>query len=263
MLTGRAAAMCDIIRGMKSDPSLHAKAISLRKTGLSYNEIRKKLNNSIAKSTLSLWLKSIPLTPKHRARLYTKQIQILSRGPQSQKERRKREVDKILKEAKREIMTPLSEQTFKLFGAALYWGEGSKGNVFQVTNSDPRLILFMVNWIEKVFHIKKVSLRARLNIYPQQNEKEIKDFWSELTNIPVKNFGKSYVKPLSKGYKKNNLYYGTVRIEVPKSGDYIHRVYGWTQAVLESENAKATKVEKKWIRLTRKNRPVNLETYHP
>jgi orotate phosphoribosyltransferase-like protein len=56
---------------MKRDyKKLQSEAIKLRKAGLSYGEIRKKLN--VAKSTLSLWLKSIPLTPEQKARLYTK-----------------------------------------------------------------------------------------------------------------------------------------------------------------------------------------------
>jgi hypothetical protein len=116
----------------------------------------------------------------------------------------------------------------------------------------------MTHWIEKVFGIKRIFLRAWLNIYPQQNEKEIKQFWSDLTGIPIGNFGKSYVKPFSTGYKKNDLYYGTIRIEVQKSGNYTHRIYGWTQAVLEYEDKKVKNIERKWIKLTRNNRPVNL-----
>jgi hypothetical protein len=241
----------------KNYVALKKKAVAFRKQGLSYKEIKEKIG--APKSTLSAWLKSVPLKPEYRERLYTKQIQILSRGSQSQKERRAREVKEIIDKAKQEINTPLSEQSFKLFGAALYWGEGTKGNMLQVTNSDPRLILFMVNWIEKIFSIKRKFLKARLNIYPQQNEREIKRFWSDLTGIPTSNFGKSYVKPLSSGYKKNNLYYGTIRIEVPKSGNYIHEVYGWTQAVLEQEDKKSKETEKRWVRLTKVNRPVNLK----
>ncbi|MDO8470302.1 MAG: hypothetical protein Q7S84_04825 [bacterium] len=230
----------------------------LRKLGKSYGEIRKKIG--VSKGTLSSWLKEIPLSPKDRERLYTKQIEILSRGAPSQRERRKREVAEIIAHAKAEITLPLSEQAFLLFGTALYWGEGSKGNQLYVTNSDPRLILFMARWIEKVFSIPRRKLKARLNIYPQQNEQELKQFWSDLTGIPIKNFGKSYVKPISTGYRKNNLYYGTMRIEVPRSGDFIHRVYGWTQAVLEKEDASAKRIERKWVRLTRVRRPVNLKT---
>src|SRR3989344_8755115 len=237
---------------------LKNQAQSLRKTGKSYGDIASKL--AVPKSTLSLWLRDFPLSQEQKTKLYTKQIQILTLGPNSQRQRRIREINAILEKAKGEIQFPLSDQTLLLMGAALYWGEGSKGNKMQVTNSDPALILFTIRWIEKVFGISSRELKAKLNIYPQQNELLIKKFWSSLTGIPIKNFGKSYVKPFSKGYKKNNLYYGTIRIEVPKSGDYIHRVYGWTQAVLERENRHAKRVEQRWMRLTKVNRPVNLDT---
>ena len=118
----------------------------------------------------------------------------------------KAEVDKIIKSAEEEIKIPLSPTALRLFGAALYWAEGSKGKRFEITNSDPYLILFMAKWLKRVFGIDGINLKARLNIYPQQNEREIKRFWSALTGIPAASFGKSYIKPLSKNYKKNNLF---------------------------------------------------------
>jgi len=53
-------------------------AIELRKEGLSYGEIKKEVN--VSKSTLSLWLKTVPLTPEQRERLYTKKVLILARA---------------------------------------------------------------------------------------------------------------------------------------------------------------------------------------
>lgn len=236
--------------------TLRVRAIRLRKRGLSYNEIRKRVN--VSKSTLSVWLKAIPLTLEHRKRLYTKQIQILSRGPQSQKERRAREIEKIIQQARCEITLPLSHDALRLFGAALYWAEGSKGKMCEITNSDPRFILFIVRWIEAMFKIRPACLKARLNIYPQQNETRIKKFWSDLTDIPVENFGKSYVKPASTGYKKNTLYYGTIRIEIPRGTDMRHRIFGWTQVALKSVEPKVMLTEKRWQKLKTVNRPVNL-----
>src|SRR3989344_3684211 len=239
---------------MKPLTELQKKAIKLRKRGLSYSEIRKQIN--VAKSSLSLWLKHIELKPEHKARLYTKHIQFLNLGAQSQKERRAREVTEIIKNAEEEIKSPLSIDAYRLMGAALYWAEGSKNGLCQVTNSDPRLICFMVKWIEKMFSMPPKNLKARLNIYPQQNEKQIKKFWSELTGIPLERFGKSYVKPLSKGYKKNNLYYGTMKIYVPRGTDSIHRVFGWLNAVLKNLDSSAKIVERKWISLKETARPV-------
>jgi len=236
---------------------LKTKATQLRNSGLSYNEIRSTIG--VSKSTLSSWLKNIRLKPEYRKRLYTKQIEILSRGPKSQKERRIKEIEQIIKTAENEITHPISFEAFRFAGAALYWAEGSKGRMMEITNSDPDLILFIVRWIEKVFKISAKNLKARLNIYPQQSDLEIKKFWSEITNIPVENFGKSYVKPFSTGYRKNNLYYGTIRIEVPKSANMVHQVFGWTRGLLKDNSSKVLTVKKTWHHLIKTQRPVNLK----
>ncbi|MCL4405097.1 MAG: helix-turn-helix domain-containing protein [Patescibacteria group bacterium] len=241
---------------MDAKDRLKLRAIRLRKDGLSYNEIRKV--TPIAKSTLSLWLKSVPLSSSQRKRLYTKQITILSRGSQSQKERRKREVREIIEAAEDEIILPLDTQAHLLFGAALYWAEGSKKNLFEITNSDPALIAFMVRWIEKVFLVSPKELRAWLNLYPQQDEVSIKRFWSGLTGIPFSNFGKSYTKPPGKNYKKNNLYYGTIKVMIPRSTDLKHRMFGWIKAVLKEDGPRVEAVLKRWERLKSVARPVNL-----
>jgi len=242
----------------KNYTDLKKTATRLRCAGLSYNEIRQSVD--VSKSTLSLWLKSIPLKPEYKKRLYTKQIEILSMGPQSQKERRIREISKILKDAEGEIELPPSLDAYKLFGAALYWGEGTKGQGFEITNSDPHCILFMVRWFEKIFQISPEVLRAHLNIYPQQNESEIRRFWSHLTGIPLRNFGKTFIKPVSKNYKKNILYFGTIKVRVPKGTDMRHRTFGWVRAILRDIDPKVQLAQSKWASLTKTPRPVNLST---
>jgi len=240
----------------KEYTGIKKQSVVLRKNGLSYGEISKKLK--IPKSTLSLWLKNVSLNPEQRQKLYTKQIRLLNFGPFSQKQRRDKEIAFIINKAELEIKKPVALDTYRLFGSALYWAEGSKSKMFQMTNSDPYLILFWVRWLEKIFNIIPHELKARLNIYPQQSEKQIKKFWSDLTGIPVINFGKSYIKPLSKNYKKNNLYYGTIRIEVPKGTDYRHRVYGWTQTILKDITPQITLTEKRWEKLRNVAKPINL-----
>lgn len=245
---------------MNAPKELKTKAIYLRKRGLSYNEIRHHV--PVAKSTLSLWLKSTPLSKEHKRRLYTKNILLLSRGPNSQHERRKREIEAIIARAHSEIHLPIQPETFQLMGAALYWAEGSKTKKFEFTNSDPHFILFMVRWAEKIFGLSSKTFSATLNIYPQQNEVRLKKFWSELTNIPLHNFGKSFVKPLSKNYKKNNLYYGTIKVYVPRGTDMRHRVFGWIEAALKNIEPKVNSITKRWISLKKTPRPVNLSPHN-
>ncbi len=235
---------------------LKIKATELRKKGLSYGEIRRDIN--VPKSTLSLWLKNIPLTLEQRKHLYTKGVWALARGPHSQKERRAQEIAKIIEEAEKEIQLPLSLETYRLLGSALYWAEGKKTKHFAVTNSDPYFIVFMVRWFEKIFRVSPKNLKARLNIYSQQNELEIKCFWSQLTGIPFENFGKSYIKPPNKSYKKNNLYFGTMEVRVPKGTDMRHRVFGWIKAALKDIAPDVEFVQKEWKSLKEVPRPVNL-----
>ncbi len=249
--------MCGIVGGMKNYNILKTKAIIFRKDGLSYGDIKKKLN--VSKSTLSYWLKDVPLEEKYKKKFYTNRILNLAQGTQSQKERRGREIAEIIKKAKQEISESISLESYRLFGAALYWAEGNKKHDLAVTNSDPHLILFMVRWFEKIFGVSpKNGFKAHLNIYPQQNEKHIKQFWSELTGIPLENFGKSFIKPLNKNYKKNNLYYGTIKIKVHKGTDKRHRIFGWIKAVLKDVSPKTQFVQQEWKQLEEVSRTINL-----
>ena len=235
---------------------LKNKAISLRKKGISYGEIKKIIK--VSKSTLSYWLKDVPLTKEQKKRLYTNSIAILSKGPQSQKERRKREIQEIIKKSEQEIKKPISFETYRLFGVALYWAEGDKKNGLCVTNSDPSLILFMVKWFKDILGISPKNTKAYLNIYPQQNDLKIKKFWSQLTGIPLENFGKSYIKPLNKNYKKNNLYYGTIKIVPLKGTNYRYKIFGWIKAILRETNIEAEKIQHNWKKLTEVSRAINL-----
>ncbi len=237
--------------------SLKKKAVNLRSGGLSYGEIKKVLG--VSKSSLSSWLKSIPLKSEYKKRLYTKQIRGLSLGAKSQKERRAVEVKKIIEQAEDQIKFPLSEEALRMFGVALYWGEGSKRKMLEITNSDPYLILFFIHWLNKMFGIKSINLKARLNIHRKQSEFEIKKFWSELTGIPLKNFGKTYIKPISGGYKNNKLYFGTLRLEVPKSVNIRYTILGWLTGLMKNfskVNVEALKI--KWQPLEKSAKSVNL-----
>ncbi|MCF7845457.1 MAG: hypothetical protein K9M12_01700 [Candidatus Pacebacteria bacterium] len=235
---------------------LKIKAINLRKKGFSYGEIKKEID--VPKSTLSYWLKTVPLNSTQKKRLYTKNIINMAKGPQSQKQRREREISKIVKNAEEEVALPISFESYRLIGAFLYWAEGRKTKHFEITNSDPSLILFMVKWIEEVLMVPPSQMKASINIYSQQNDQDLKKFWSQLTKIPLENFGKSFVKPPNKRYKKNNLYYGTVKIRVLKGTDFRHRVYGWIKAVLKDVDPHSELVQKKWKSLREVPRPVNI-----
>lgn len=231
------------------DDSIKARARSMRKLGRSYGEIAKLLG--VAKSTVSLWCRHIALSAEARKRLYTLQVEILSRGPKSSQARRQAEISEIIQQAKQEVSLPLSKESKKIAGAMLYWAEGSKTVDFNFTNSDPYLVLFMVNWMDEVFGIKPATLVAYLNIHTGQDELTIKKYWSKLTGIPINNFGKTFIKPEGVGFKQNNLYYGTIRIRAPKASNLRHQVFGWINAILSDLSPEMALKQKQWSRVSR------------
>lgn len=222
-------------------------AKKLRKRGLSYGEIAHKIK--ISKSTAKYWCKDIILKPEDQKRLYTKQIKMLSEGPKSSHNRRQEKIAKIIENAEKEISFPINSDTYKLFGAALYWAEGNKVSDFTVTNSDPLLIRFMTQWFCKIFDIKPNDFKAHLNIYSQQDELKLKMFWSDITGIPLNKFGKTSIKLANKNYRKNTLYYGTIKVRVNKGTDFRHQVFGWINAILKETKINIETIEKKWYKL--------------
>lgn len=241
---------------MKTNSEKEFAARAMRKEGKSYGEICKRLD--VAKSTLSYWLKDIPLTKTQRSLFYTERIRNLSQGPHGSRARRQREIEIIRAKARVEVSQALSDETYKLLGAGLYWAEGTKRGMLEITNSDPALIYFMVRWFAKTFEVNPKTFKAKLNIHSQQSDNDLKGFWSDLCGIPVDRFGKSYIKPSSKNVKKNNLYYGTIQVTVPKSSDMKWQVFGWLEGALASQSKAVGKYVRQWGHLQAVERPINL-----
>ncbi|MBU3964166.1 hypothetical protein KJ562_00300 [Patescibacteria group bacterium] len=219
---------------MKPKPNEKRIVQCLRKQGLSYNEILQKV--PVTKSSISFWCQGVELTPEQKERLNKKRERNLQRiiilGPKAIAKKRKKEIHKIKIEAKKEIHS-LAPYEFKIVGAMLYWAEGSKSGGVEITNSDPKLIKFMVRWLKQVCEAQPERLKARLNIHANQNDKKIKKYWSEITNIPISQFGKSYIKPEGTGHRKNILDNGVIRIRFG-SEDLRHRIMTWIKVLYQS-----------------------------
>jgi len=196
----------------------------LRKEGSSYREILEQVK--VSKSSLSLWCKDICLTNSQLMRLSTKRP-IKNYGAEANHRNRQAEIKRIRTLAKKEIGN-ISNQEFKLMGIALYWAEGSKTKNAEVSNSDPKIIKFMVKWFEKFCSVKPIKLKAQLHVHSGQDEVRMKKYWSVLTGIPLNNFCKSYIKPEGTGHRKNILYNGTIKIRFC-SENLRHRILGWIE----------------------------------
>ena len=190
-------------------------AIKLRKRGKSYNEILKKVR--VSKGTLSLWLRGIKLTKKQEKELYVTRRQKNARLLADMKqEKKKRQIENINKAAKKQIFNLIKDRLF-LAGLMLYWAEGDKSEqaeLVKFSNSDPKMIEFMMKWFRKICKVEEQRFRIALHIHELHNEIYLKKYWSHLTNIPIKQFHKTQIKSTSIGHRKKMLYNGTCSIRI-------------------------------------------------
>ena len=212
----------------------YEKARLLRKKGCAYNDIKKELG--LSKSTISLWCRDVKLTNQQRAALMysSKRMAAQKLGAKANHEKREKEIAVIREIAKKEIVN-LMPKAFQVAGAMLYWAEGTKTQSTAVSNSDPRIIKFMVHWFDKFFQITPKQLKAHLHIHYGNDEKKIKKFWSTLTGIPLDNFGKSFIKPKGTGHRTNILPNGIIKIRVKGVGteNLRHRIIAWSEKIYE------------------------------
>ena len=201
---------------------LRQKTRRLRKTGKSYQEIIRRFK--LSKSTVSRWCKDIELSPA-QIEVLGKRYDTQLRGAKANQAKRQKEVEAIQKTARKEIKKP-NREMLKIAGVMLYWAEGNKTNHLGLTNSNPAIIIFMVNWFEEFLNVKPSQLKAYLHLHSGQNEKKVKRYWSKLTGVPENRFGKTYIKPEGTGHRKNKLYNGTIRISVYNK-DLFYKVLTW------------------------------------
>lgn len=222
---------------------LKEKAIKLRKQGLSYSEILKKI--FVSKSTLSLWLQSVKLSKKQKQRLTQKKLEAMSRGWEAIRRKRINKTKEIVKKAKHELAKiKIDPQKLLIIGAILYWAEGSKQKKNSVSqgiifsNSDPLMIKLFIKWLKQCLKIEdeRIKLEIYIHIDQKKRKKEIINYWTQITGYPKGKFDKIYYKRHNlKSLRKNQgeNYYGLMRVKVRRSADLNRKISGWIQAICE------------------------------
>lgn len=221
---------------------LQEKASDLRKRGLSYKDILKTV--PVSKSTISRWCKDISLTSEQKSTLGRRYDAAL-KGSKAVQLKRRAEVEKITEAAKAEIGS-IQQSDLKLIGAMLYWAEGNKTEFAGVTNSDPDLIRVMMKWFRDICKVPDDKFRAHLHIHSGQDEAKMKDYWSDVTGIPLGRFGKSFVKKEGSGHRKRVLYNGTIKINIFNK-NLLHKILGWIEGFKSSFRGASSMVEQQTL----------------
>ena len=172
------------------------KSLVLRKQGKSYSQIKKILG--VSKSTLSLWLRNYPLSKQRIRELRDWNEQRIERFRETMRRKREERLKRFYKEQKK-LIFPFTKREIFLAGLFLYWGEGTKTQsaTLSVSNTDPSVIKFFINWLNRSLEVSKEKMRVQLHLYRDMNiQKEIQ-FWSKLLNISHDQFIKPYIKTSS------------------------------------------------------------------
>lgn len=223
-------------------PDFKEKAINLRRQGLSYSEILREV--PVAKSTLSLWLRSVNLSNPQKQRLTEKKLAGMQRGWIAKRNQRIDLTKKIKLNAKNEIKN-ISKKELWLVGIALYWAEGNKEKPHNISqgvafsNSDPMMIRVFMKWLRKILKIPEDDIKYELYIHENSKNKTIDSiqYWSEITGTSQNKFKYVYLKRNKINTKRKNTnenYYGLLRIRINKSTNLNRKISGWIEGVLEN-----------------------------
>lgn len=194
---------------------LRQRAIQLRQEGTSIPGIAKQL--SIAKSTASYWVRSISLSERFQKHLLSKRLEGCEKGREVMRMRRLLENEKHAKEMSAlisRLQKKINKDFWKLFAAILFWCEGGKRQLNQVTftNSDPALVSIFLFAVRGGFELDENKFRIVLHLHSYHEEIKQKLFWSNVTGISTSQFTKSYHKPHTK-VRRREGYQGCVSLK--------------------------------------------------
>lgn len=195
------------------------RAILLRKKGLSYKEILKQV--PVAKSSLSLWLKDLPLTKDEKTVLKNRKDSNISRGrikAASELRNRRLEREQVwLNEARKLFESHKSDPLFHT-GIALYWAEGAKGDTtWSLINTDIDLIRTMLLWLERYLEVPPIDIEFRLFIHKPYAHEDLEVWWEKRLGVTPERFLKTVYKETKHLVKQKVGHHGCIRIEVRRS----------------------------------------------
>jgi len=200
---------------MRAKPEKQLRAEKLRRDqGLSYSEINK--TTGISKSTLSSWLRNIPLTSEQEARLQKRLLKnratFAARAlPINREQYRRAREHAYQAGAKILEYLPKDQNVEELAFAMLYLGDGSKtGGAVRMGSVNPNILKYHVQALKQLFDIDMRRLSCRLHLIEVVREKEeqLTWYWMVRLGLPRENFRQATYDKRSKVKTVTDDYHG-------------------------------------------------------
>ncbi len=217
---------------------LRAQAVRLRGEGRSYSEITKLVG--VSKSTLSLWLRNVPLTDEHRAALAERRDAPARQRAQTRKALRLRRNEQLMAQARAEITT-VSEYELFIAGLVAYWAEGAKNKPWapnrgvQFMNSDAGMIRLFLSWL-RLLGIGPERLSFRVYIHESADTEAALLYWAGIVAVQPDEFQRTGMKRHNATTVRKNIgrdYHGCLSVRVHRSTDLNLLIAGWWQGLAE------------------------------
>jgi len=209
------------------------KALELRKEGESIKFIAKKLG--VAKSSVSFWVRDIKLTIKQKMKLTEKgfSIEAIERRRENRLVNENMKRIAIIDKAKK-IIKNISKKELLIIGSMLYLGEGGKTKrMVRLSNSDPDVIKIIMEFFRKICNVPENKFRGYIHIHSHLDIKKAEKYWSNISQIPISRFYKTYSKPSIAGLgKKDSTPNGTFEIYVNDTKLFL-TIMGWIEKIKE------------------------------
>lgn len=215
-------------------------ARKLRRKGKSIKEIAKKL--SVSPASVHQWCQDINLTPLQRKRLDQNVFDALQKGRRkvayNQRQKSLKEIKELKIKGAKEI-NGLNKREFLIAGAALYWAEGfKKDSRLGFANSDPDMVKFFLKWLIENCEVPRADIRLRvgLNISHKSRIKEVENYWSKITGIPLPQFQKPFFQKFKwkREFKKPEKYFGVLRIRANKQRVLFRKIHGYIKGLKQN-----------------------------
>jgi hypothetical protein len=208
-----------------------------RQDGLGIKTIAHNLK--VSSSTVSLWCRDIQLTAEQVVRLeknsrdpyYGKRLEYALK-----QQKNRNDNNLIIRNDALKLVGKLSDREMLILGAALYWAEGfKKDKMVGFSNTDPMMVIFILNWLQKCMGVDKemIKMRVVINDSHKYRTDDIHKYWEKITGICKDLFYRPTFQKVvwKKTYEKPEEYFGVVRIRVLKSTNLLRKIKGMIEGL--------------------------------
>jgi hypothetical protein len=202
----------------------------MRRNGLSIATIHAALG--VAKSTVSLWVRDIPLDEQQRRALEAANPVLNGREVGQRAWSRGRREERRRAQEHGRGLARLGDP-LHCAGCMLFWGEGSKArNSVTFTNADADMARHFLLFLTCCYEVAPGSVRLRINCHLGNGltVEEIESWWLKQLRLPHSCLRASVVNRASRASKgvRRPLRYGTVQLSVDSTW-IVQSIYGALQ----------------------------------